>query len=86
MDKLNENYEKFKTFCNDIDSNNEWVKYLQIISIELFINTIRSKSNMSPEEIKNNLIEVAKLDKDLVKLHEVRLMRFLEYFIEISKL
>jgi hypothetical protein len=86
MEILNENYEKFKGFCNEIDKNNEWVVYLQTIPIELFINTLRSKSHMTQEQIKDDLIEVAKLDKDLVKKHEVRLNRFLCYFLEISKL
>lgn len=79
-------YNNMKKLCNDIDSENEWVKQLQEVPLSAFIATIKAKSHLKEDEIYNTLIEKSQIDPKKLPNHEVKIKRYIEYFSQISKI
>lgn len=88
MDVLNNRYANFKTFCNQILPDNEFVKMLQSTPLELFMQTIKQKNNDNKNvtEICDMIFEKAQIDKTAFKQEDLnKFTRYVEYFNEVLK-
>ena len=83
MDSVNIKFNNLKALCLQIDCENEWVKMLQDIQLEAFLNAINSQKHLSDEEVYNALIMKSQIDKDKLLNHVDKFKRYIEYFRKI---
>ncbi len=88
MEVLESKYSNFKAFCKQMQPENEFVKLLQATPLDLFLQTIKAKSdeNKTTEDICAMIFEKANIDK--TKLNEADLnkfTRYVTYFNEVIK-
>ena len=86
MDVLANRYSNFKSFCNQILPDNEFVKVLQSTPLDLFLQTIKSKHDekKTVDQICELIFEKAKIDKTSLKELDVqKFTRYVTYFHEV---
>lgn len=86
MDGVEEKFHNFKVFCNSLLPDNEFVKMLQSVDLNIFLNTIKIKNGQfkSEDEIIEAILTQAQIDKKAFKDSDFqKFKRYVEYFNKV---
>ena len=87
MEEVSKKFNNFKNLCNEIDSSNSWIVWLnESVDLTTFLLGIKSKSNLSHNELYNEMLIATELKHEVIEPFSEKLKKYFEYFKLISNI
>lgn len=87
MQEVQTKFNNFKTLCNQIDCDNSWIKWLNdSVDLTTFLLSIKTKSNLSIDEIYEEMLITTELKHDVVEPFSLKLKKYFDYFKQIANI